>query len=84
MAMKNKVEPGYMLEILKGLGEGREGNVVPVGSCGLEQALTQGAKMIEWGKKVESKDPDWRIGKGFAMIQQGSGLPGLDHSNAWG
>ncbi|MBJ2357913.1 molybdopterin-dependent oxidoreductase Mo/Fe-S-binding subunit [Sphaerochaeta sp. S2] len=83
MAMKNKVEPGYMLEILKGLGEGREGNVVPVGSCGLEQALTQGAKMIEWGKKVESKDPDWRIGKGFAMIQQGSGLPGLDHSNAW-
>ena len=31
MAMKNKVETGYMLEILRGLGEGREGNVVPVG-----------------------------------------------------
>ena len=83
MALKNKVEPGYMLEILKGLGEGREGTVVPVGSCGLDEALVQGAKMIEWGKKVVSKDPDWKIGKGFAMIQQGSGLPGLDHSNAW-
>jgi putative selenate reductase molybdopterin-binding subunit len=83
MAMKNKVEPGYMLEILKGLGEGREGNVVPVGSCGLDQALKQGAKMIDWGKKEESPDPNWKIGKGFAMIQQGSGLPGLDHANAW-
>ena len=83
MALKNKVEPGYMLEILKGLGEGREGTVVPVGSCGLEEALVQGAAMIEWGKKVEPDDPDWKVGKGFAMIQQGSGLPGLDHSNAW-
>ncbi|ADY13637.1 molybdopterin-dependent oxidoreductase Mo/Fe-S-binding subunit [Sphaerochaeta globosa] len=83
MAMKNKVEPGYMLEILKGLGEGREGTVVPVGSCGLDEALVRGARMIQWGKKEKSSDPDWKIGKGFAMIQQGSGLPGLDHSNAW-
>ncbi|WP_332446363.1 molybdopterin-dependent oxidoreductase Mo/Fe-S-binding subunit [Sphaerochaeta sp.] len=83
MAMKNKVESGYMLEILKGLGEGREGTVVPVGSCGLEQALVEGAKMIKWGKKEKGEGADWKIGKGFAMIQQGSGLPGLDHSNAW-
>ena len=82
MAEKNIVEEGYMLEILKGLGEGREGAVVPVGSCGLREALERGAKLIDWGKKDESPDPDWKIGKGFAMIQQGSGLPGLDHSNA--
>lgn len=81
MAKKNRVEKGYMLEILKGLGEGREGNVVPVGSCGLGEAMEQGAKMIDWGKKEVSDDPDWKIGKGFAMIQQGSGLPGLDHAN---
>ncbi len=81
IAKKNIVHPGYMLEILKGLGEGREGAVVPVGSCGLEEALDKGAKMINWGVKEESEDPDWAIGKGFAMIQQGSGLPGLDHSN---
>ena len=82
MVLKNHVEEGYMLEILKGLGEGREGAVVPVGSCGLDEAIRKGCDMIEWGKKVRSKDPDWKIGKGFAMIMQGSGLPGLDHSEA--
>jgi len=82
MVLKNHVEEGYMLEILKGLGEGREGAVVPVGSCGLDEAIRKGCDMIEWGKKVDSGDPDWKIGKGFAMIMQGSGLPGLDHAEA--
>ena len=82
MVLKNHVDEGYMLEILKGLGEGREGAVVPVGSCGLDEAVRKGCEMIEWGKKVKSKDPDWKIGKGFAMIMQGSGLPGLDHAEA--
>lgn len=82
MVEKNHVEEGYMLEILKGLGEGREGNVVPVGSCGLNEAIEQGCEMIGWGKKEVSEDPDWKIGKGFAMIMQGSGLPGLDHAEA--
>ena len=82
MVSKNHVEEGYMLEILKGLGEGREGNVVPVGSCGLDEAIETGCKMIDWGKKEVSEDPDWKIGKGFAMIMQGSGLPGLDHAEA--
>ena len=82
MVLKNRVEEGYMLEILKGLGEGREGNVVPVGSCGLDEAIEKGCKMINWGHKEESGDPDWKIGKGFAMIMQGSGLPGLDHAEA--
>ncbi len=82
MVMKNRVEEGYMLEILKGLGEGREGNVVPVGSCGLDEAIEKGCKLINWGHKEESGDPDWKIGKGFAMIMQGSGLPGLDHAEA--
>lgn len=82
MVSKNHIEEGYMLEILKGLGEGREGNVVPVGSCGLEEAIAKGCEMIQWGKKEVSEDPDWKIGKGFAMIMQGSGLPGLDHAEA--
>ncbi|MFA5468321.1 MAG: molybdopterin cofactor-binding domain-containing protein, partial [Sphaerochaetaceae bacterium] len=79
MAKINHVERGFMLEILKSLGEGREGTPVPVGSCGLRKALDEGAQMIDWGKKEVSADPNWQIGKGFAMIQQGSGLPGLDH-----
>ena len=82
MVLKNHVETGYRLDILKGLGEGREGNVVPVGSCGLREAILKGCELIEWGKKEISDDPDVKIGKGFAMIMQGSGLPGLDHSEA--
>jgi putative selenate reductase molybdopterin-binding subunit len=39
--------------------------------------------MINWGKKEKGPGGDWKIGKGFAMIQQGSGLPGLDQGNAW-
>lgn len=83
MCLKNHVETGYMLEILKGLGEGREGNVVPVGSCGLDDCIRKGCDMIGWGKKEISDDPDVKIGKGFAMIMQGSGLPGLDHGECF-
>ena len=78
----NRVHEGSMLEILKCLGEGREGVAAPAESCGLGPALEKGAEMIEWGKKAESDDPDIRIGKGVVIIQQGSGLPGLDQSNA--
>ncbi len=79
---KNRVTEGAMLEILKCLGEGREGAAAPAMSCGLGPALEQGAKMINWGVKENSDDPDVVIGKGFATIQQGSGLPGLDMANA--
>ena len=82
MVEKNHVEEGYRLDILKGLGEGREGNVVPVGSCGLHEAIQKGCEMIRWGRKEEASDPDWKLGKGFAMLMQGSGLPGLDHAEA--
>ena len=79
---KNRVREGDMLEILKCLGEGREGVAAPVESCGLGPALEQGKRMIDWGKREVSNDPDVKIGKGVAIVQQGSGLPGLDQSNA--
>ncbi len=79
---KNRVGEGIMLEILRCLGEGREGAPARIESCGLEPALKEGARLIEWGKQEESGDPDIKIGKGVVIVQQGSGLPGLDHSNA--
>ncbi len=79
---KNRVREGSLLEILKSLGEGREGTAVLVKSCGLGPALEEGARLIEWGKRELSDDPDVKIGKGVAIIQQGSGLPGLDQSCA--
>ncbi len=78
---KNRVRKGVMLEILRCLGEGREGKPAPVDSCGLDEALEKGGKLIEWGKKEESADPDVKIGKGMCILQQGSGLPGLDQGN---
>ena len=79
---QNRVRDGSMLEILKCLGEGREGTPQKVSSCGLGPALERGASMISWGAKQDSADPDIKVGQGLAIIQQGSGLPGLDSANA--
>ncbi len=79
---KNRVREGMTLEILRVLGEGRESTAQTIASCGLGTAIEQGAAMIEWGRKGASDDPDVRVGKGVAIIQQASGLPGIDSSNA--
>ncbi len=79
---KNRVSEGYMLEILRCLGEGREGTPALIESCGLEEALAKGAELINWGTRETSENPDVKIGKGVVIVQQGSGLPGLDHSCA--
>jgi len=79
---KNRVREGTLCEILRCLGEGREGIPQVIESCGLGQALEQGSEMIDWGKKEENTDPDVMVGKGVSIVQQGSGLPGLDLANA--
>jgi putative selenate reductase molybdopterin-binding subunit len=79
---KNRVQDGSMLEILRCLGEGREGLPQKVFSCGLGPALEQGARMLGWGRREANPDPDVKIGKGVAIVQQGSGLPNLDSANA--
>ena len=79
---RNHVREGDLLEILKSLGEGRAGAAVRIRSCGLETALEQGRRSFGWGKPADSTDPDVRIGQGVAIIQQGSGLPGLDQACA--
>jgi putative selenate reductase molybdopterin-binding subunit len=79
---KNRVREGVVLEILRCLGEGREGTPQLVHTCGLGPAIEQGRKLIGWGEKPASDDPDVKIGHGVAIIQQGSGLPGLDSANA--
>ena len=79
---KNRVTEGSVLEILRCLGEGTEGAVVEVASCGLDEALEIGKKEFNYGQQEKSDDPDVAIGKGMVIMQQGSGLPGLDQSNA--
>ncbi len=79
---KNRVREGVVLEILRCLGEGREGRPAKVTSCGLGPAIANGVESLGWGNKVESDDPDVKIGHGMAIIQQGSGLADLDAANA--
>ena len=79
---RNRVREGDVLDILKSLGEGRPGEVATVGSCGLEQALALGRESMQWARRAAAAEPDVKIGKGVAIIQQGSGLPGLDQACA--
>ena len=81
---RNHVREGDLLEILKSLGEGRAGAAARVRSCGLDRALSQGRESIGWGASQGCQDPDAdvKVGKGAAIIQQGSGLPGLDQACA--
>ncbi len=83
MIEKNRVRSGARIEILRSLGEGREGQAVTLGECGLGEMIARGKKAFRWNEpKPESGDPDWKIGRGAVIIQQGSGLPGLDAANA--
>lgn len=79
---KNMVEAGFMLEILKCLGEGQEGIAQPISSCGLKECLERGAELIGWNEPLVSPRPYLKKGRGAAIIQQGSGLPGIDSANA--
>lgn len=79
---KNMVEKGYHLEILKSLGEGQEGIAQVISSCGLKECLDRGAELIGWDKPLVSDKPYIKKGRGAAIIQQGSGLPGIDSANA--
>ena len=83
MIEKNRVRSGARIEILRSLGEGREGQAVTLGECGLGEMIERGKKAFRWGEpKPASGDPDWKIGRGAVVIQQGSGLPGLDAASA--
>ncbi|HNX30925.1 MAG TPA: molybdopterin-dependent oxidoreductase Mo/Fe-S-binding subunit [Holophaga sp.] len=80
---KNRVRSHSRLDILRSLGEGRPGAVVTLGECGLGEMLDRGRKAFDWSSpRPASPDPDWKIGRGGVIIQQGSGLPGLDAANA--
>jgi len=80
---RNRVRSGARIEILKSLGEGREGQAVTLGECGLGEMVARGKADFDWDRpKPAAPGPDWRIGRGAVIIQQGSGLPGLDAANA--
>ncbi len=79
----NLVHTGYQLDILKQLGEGKEGLAQKVSSCGFPECLEKGfARYDTWENAPASPDDDVVQGKGFAVMMQGSGVPGIDAANA--
>jgi putative selenate reductase molybdopterin-binding subunit len=82
MIEKNRVRSGTRIEILRSLGEGRAGQAVTLGECGLGEMLERGRRAFEWNSPEPRAPGDWKLGRGAAIIQQGSGLPGLDAANA--
>jgi putative selenate reductase molybdopterin-binding subunit len=109
MIERNRVRSGTRIEILRSLGEGREGAAVTLGECGLGDMIARGKAAVAWGRppkapafpppapdttsgafgeaegvreRARSFATDWKTGRGAVIIQQGSGLPGLDAANA--
>jgi len=81
---------GDPLDIAQQLGEGdQDASVMPiVTSSGLEEAVLQGKRAIDWDRR---NDPSWRQpadrpnirrGIGFAMAMHGTAIPGLDMGGA--
>ena len=81
---KNLIRPGDRIELLRILGEGREGVAATVESCGLWEALEQGQAAMRQKPRppLPRLERHWKLGQGCAVIQQGSGLPGIDQANA--
>jgi putative selenate reductase molybdopterin-binding subunit len=76
----NLVKKGYRLDILKQLGEGKEGIAQKISSCGLPECMEAGLK--KYNKWKSKKSGDIVQGKGMAVMMQGSGIPGIDAANA--
>ena len=86
----NWTNVGDPLDIAPQLGEGdQDASVMPlVTSSGLEEAVAQGQRAIDWDRHNDPKwrqpsdKPNIRRGLGFAMAMHGTAIPGLDMGGA--
>jgi putative selenate reductase molybdopterin-binding subunit len=77
--LRNLVRQGDAPALLEKLGEGRPGYKQVLRSCGLQECLRRGSKEFGWDEKRARRDKGpVRRGVGVAVIQQGSGIPGVD------
>jgi hypothetical protein len=83
------VRSGARIEILKVLGEGREGTAVTLGACGLGEMIDRGKKAFSWGApRPDPIDPDVRTGRGVAEVTLNGAAPAIaiaihDAVGAW-
>ena len=86
----NWTDVGDPLDIAQQLGEGdQDADVMPlVTSSGLEEAVAQGRRAVDWDRRDDSAwkqpadQPNIRRGLGFAMAMHGTAIPGLDMGGA--
>ena len=86
----NWTDVGDPLDIAQQLGEGdQDASVMPlVTSSGLEEAVAQGKRAVDWDRrndaawKQPADQPNIRRGLGFAMAMHGTAIPGLDMGGA--
>ncbi len=86
----NWTDVGDPLDIAQQLGEGdQDADIMPlVTSSGLEEAVAQGQRAIDWDRrndpawKQPADQPNIRRGLGFAMAMHGTAIPGLDMGGA--
>ncbi len=76
---KNHILPGEGSPVFAALGEGKPGVEQKIGSSGLAECLTLGAKEIGWERrgKLEHRGPI-RRGIGMCALMQGSSIPDVD------
>ena len=77
--LKNLIREGDSPALLEQLGEGREGVKQVLKSCGLRECIRRGRAEIGWDEKRARRDQGpVKRGVGVAVLQQGSGIPGID------
>jgi putative selenate reductase molybdopterin-binding subunit len=77
--LKNLVDVGDAPALLEKLGEGREGVKQVLKSCRVRECIRRGMEEIDWQKKRDRRDEGpVKRGVGLAVLQQGSGIPGID------
>ena len=82
---KNYIRSGEGSPVFKAMGEGREGVEQKIGSCGMDECITQGLAAFKWKERKErnkNQTGPKRRGLGMAGLMQGSGIPEVDMAAA--
>ncbi len=90
LRLDNLLRLGEPMEIAAKLGEGREGTLSRLTSGAAAACLAAGAEAIGWTTAPRGCPPPGapagsplRRGLGFALVMQGSGIPGIDMAGAF-
>ena len=88
---QNHIKSGGSSPIFEKLGEGKAGVKQTIGSCGLAECITKGARAIGWkNKRMEGRCPQRpnsksgikKRGLGMCTLMQGSSIPEIDMAAA--